>query len=423
MSRTRGAAVIALLWLVGSFVTQVAADSGNLPPAWVNQGSRIVGEDLVGVGVAQGPMSDDWAAYVDALLNMSLVIRTRSTSLTRSSLSSLPDSQDFREKIAEFSNDEFAAKVMSEAVPLVSGVWCAQLVKIHLGEITPVDQGDVVLTPTQFTWFEEQRVRKPSSEGYDIRQRIRMTAANAKSRQGKTTKYFESVGRCELESPEAVSARLPIEERYQQRRPDGSVITYVQVRVALSSVLSDMQAVQPRGTPSLFEWLSDLSSVGNDRDLGSPEDAPLLARTLPRCDAGSEHVKEVAPLWPIQKGAAFGSEEGVFYGVGSSTWFPNVRLQRKFAEATARVNLAVGLQTAKRVTTRTLSEGESSSAPGPTDEPIRDALDMVTRMSLVHSSVEQFWQDPCTGEVYALVSIDTRQTKKHTGPLGHVVPN
>lgn len=405
-------AILILAWLSIALLTGVPAACAGLHvetvPAWINKGSGIEGEELVGVGVAQGAFADERGAYLDALQSMTQVIRAHVRSLQKQYMS---DFTGNFEKAEVKQYVEESVKVSSDLVQLTPGLSCALLLKVYQAEITAASM-DTDMTPSRFAWQEQEQRSQPTPGTTDIRQRSQRVIASADLSKGGIEESFSSIGRCQVALSDTVMARLPITQRYVQRRLDGSAVTYVQVRVPLQTVLAEVQANrEPQDAAAADPWGEATWAVGKHA-VSSQEVAPTISYASPVCTESWESRRKQVPKWVTEKGAAFPGERRRFYGVGSATAFASVRAQRRLAEALARADLAASLQYTFETVTR-------RSSP---DNPLEDTMKQMTAMGLLGSSVREYWEHPCTGEGYALATIDASHVRLLSEALGLPIP-
>jgi len=413
-------------WLAMMGMPAALADQAVGEPAWVHKGSGIEGEDLVGVGVAQGPVADERGAYLDALQNMTQVISLQVGYLQKGDISeSLKSSQ----KTVTERHIEKTAKIFSNPVRLAPGVSCALLLKVWQ-EDTRSGAMDEDVTPSRFAWLDQEQQSQPAPGIADIRQRLQTAHASADGLKGRLEGTFASISRCQVASSETVMARLPIVQRYEHRRSDGSVVSYVQVRTPLQAVLVEARAglayADGKASPE-DPWGEATWDLG--KDASPAEDViPPLSYTPPVCKESREKPTTQVPEWVTEKGNRFEKQNGkvVFYGVGKAGPFPNLKAQRKMAEALARVDLAAGIdhyvQDRHAAYLRDIQGaaspgGQPSATAGHSQDEIK-----VFENTLIGSSVLKFWEHPCTGELSALVSIDGRHIRLMSEALGFPAP-
>lgn len=413
MLKTLGLTVAWLGVFTLTGVPPVLADMKRQEPAWVHKGSGIEGEDLVGVGVAQGPLADERGAYLDALLGMTQVISADAASIQKwyrvESEAVGMEKQEWHTNLV--------ARVSSPLIRLAPGAACALRQKAFLSETPGLIESDQ--PPSRFAWLEQEHLSGPTSKTYDFQQKIQMEMKIHVPSFRDSEQYFESVGRCELQSSEVVLAGLPIAQRYEQRRPDGSVVSYVQVRVPLKIVLAEVQASRERGNVAAEDpWEEATKVVGKDA-ISSRDGIPTLSYTPPVCKESRENLEVMTPTWVTQKDAAFLGEGHRFYGVGYASSFPDVRAQRRIAEIFAREDVASSIQSTGTVKLYGLRKTFAGEAGETVTE---DTMKNLLEVRLMGASVEEIFERPCTGEVYALVSIDRRHVQLISEALGQPIP-
>jgi len=116
-----------------------------------------------------------------------------------------------------------------------------------------------------------------------------------------------------------------------------------------------------------------------------------------------------APDWVVKGSGAFGGERGkVFYGVGSAFGIKNFSLLRTAADNRARSEVAKVF----RVYTASLMKDymASTMAGDPNvsseEQHIKQDIKTVTSMTLSGVEIVDHWQNPATGELFALARLD-----------------
>lgn len=120
------------------------------------------------------------------------------------------------------------------------------------------------------------------------------------------------------------------------------------------------------------------------------------------------------PEWVSKGSGAFGGERGrVFYGVGSASGIQNVSLLRSTADNRARNEVAKVFQ----FYTASLMKDYAASTTGgdvkvtSEEQHVEQAVKTVTAMTLSGVEIVEHWQNPSTGELYALGRLDLNAFK------------
>lgn len=116
-----------------------------------------------------------------------------------------------------------------------------------------------------------------------------------------------------------------------------------------------------------------------------------------------------APAWVLKGSGAFGGERGkVFYGVASAYGIKNFSLLRTAADNRARSEVAKVFQV---YTASLMKDYMASTMAGDTnvtseEQQIEQAIKTVTSMTLSGVEIVDHWQNPATGEFFALARLD-----------------
>lgn len=128
--------------------------------------------------------------------------------------------------------------------------------------------------------------------------------------------------------------------------------------------------------------------------------------------SGMENVtkeQDSSPAWVMQGSGAFGGEKGkVFYGVGSASNIGNLSLLRTAAKNRATNEVAKVFQT---YTSSLMKDYAASTTGGVAkvsseEQHVEQAIKTVTSMTLSGVQIVDQWQDPKTGEYFALARLD-----------------
>jgi hypothetical protein len=121
-----------------------------------------------------------------------------------------------------------------------------------------------------------------------------------------------------------------------------------------------------------------------------------------------------APAWVSKGGGAYGGERGkVFYGVSSAYGIKNFSLLRSAADDRARNDAAKVLQFYTASLKKDYMASIMAGNPNVTSEEqlVEQALKTVTSMTLSGVEIVDHWQNPETGELFALARLDLNAFK------------
>ncbi len=116
-----------------------------------------------------------------------------------------------------------------------------------------------------------------------------------------------------------------------------------------------------------------------------------------------------APDWVIKGSGAFGGERGkVFYGVASAYGMKQFSLLRTAADNRARNEVAKVFQFYTASLMKDFMESTMAGDPNVTSEgqDIQVVIKTVTAMTLSGVEIVDHWQNPATGEFFALARLD-----------------
>ena len=128
--------------------------------------------------------------------------------------------------------------------------------------------------------------------------------------------------------------------------------------------------------------------------------------------SGMEKVtkeQDSSPAWVMKGSGAFGGEKGkVFYGVGSASNIENLSLLRTAAKNRATNEVAKVFQT---YTASLMKDYAASTSAGEAnvsseEQHVEQAIKTVTSMTLSGVQIVDQWQDPKTGEYFALTRLN-----------------
>lgn len=123
-----------------------------------------------------------------------------------------------------------------------------------------------------------------------------------------------------------------------------------------------------------------------------------------------------APEWVKKGSGAFSKEKGkLFYGVGSASGIKNNSLLRTTAENRARNEVAKVFQV---YTASLMKDYMASTTAGEMnvtseEQHVEQAVKTVTAMTLSGVEIIDYWQNPTTGEFFALARLDLMAFKEN----------
>lgn len=123
-----------------------------------------------------------------------------------------------------------------------------------------------------------------------------------------------------------------------------------------------------------------------------------------------------APDWVVKGSGAFGGERGkIFYGVASASNMKNVSLLRAAAGNRARNEVAKVFQFYTASLMKDYAASTTAGDPNVTSEEqhVEQAIKTVTTMTLSGVEIVDHWQNPATGELYALARLDLEAFKNN----------
>ncbi|MBI5058026.1 MAG: LPP20 family lipoprotein [Nitrospirae bacterium] len=137
--------------------------------------------------------------------------------------------------------------------------------------------------------------------------------------------------------------------------------------------------------------------------------------------AGKEKVTSTTPLqdlkapeWVMKGSGAFGGDMGkVFYGVASASQMQNTSLLRAAADNRARNEVAKVFQFYTASLMKDYAASTTAGDPNAISEEqhVEQAIKTVTAMTLSGVEIVDHWQNPATGEFFALARLDLNAFK------------
>ena len=121
-----------------------------------------------------------------------------------------------------------------------------------------------------------------------------------------------------------------------------------------------------------------------------------------------------APEWVMQGSGAFGGDKGKgFYGVASAFPIKNFSLHRAAADTHARNEAAKVFQFYTASLMKDYAASTVANDPTVTSElqQVEQAIRTVTAMTLSDAEIVDHWQDPASGELFALARLDLASFK------------
>jgi len=121
-----------------------------------------------------------------------------------------------------------------------------------------------------------------------------------------------------------------------------------------------------------------------------------------------------APEWVMKGSGAFGGDkEKVFYGVASAFPIKNFSLHRAAADTHARNEAAKVFQFYTASLMKDYAASTVANDPTVTSEiqQLEQAMKTVTAMTLSDAEIVDHWQDPASGELFALARLDLASFK------------
>lgn len=117
------------------------------------------------------------------------------------------------------------------------------------------------------------------------------------------------------------------------------------------------------------------------------------------------------PEWAVRGSGAFkGKDNAVFYGLGIANAMPNSALQRKAADLRARESVAATLKQSVRNMTNDLMKNNADlfnpDGKASAEEVVKSTTQGVTDAELANCRILDYWEDPKSGELFALAKLD-----------------
>jgi hypothetical protein len=135
---------------------------------------------------------------------------------------------------------------------------------------------------------------------------------------------------------------------------------------------------------------------------------------LPACHSTIDtkaDAQRAKPEWAVRGTGAFKGKSGVvFYGIGIASAMPNAALQRKAVDLRARENIAATLKTSVRSMVNDFMEHHADyfnpGGKASAEEMVKYTASGVSDAELSNCKIIDYWEDPKTGELYALAKLD-----------------
>ncbi len=131
------------------------------------------------------------------------------------------------------------------------------------------------------------------------------------------------------------------------------------------------------------------------------------------CVSDLDRVAKVRqkPEWAVRGSGAFkGKDNAVFYGLGIANAMPNTALQHKAADLRAREAVASTLKQSVRNMANDLMQNHADlfnpEGKASAEEVIKSTTQGVTDAELANCRIIDYWEDPKSGELFALAKLD-----------------